>query len=266
MNIIITGATDGIGKQTALELAQLGHQIFIHGRSQQRLSETKKWILSQFSTAKIETLLADFASLNEVEQMANNFISSGIKLDILINNAGVFEKKLAYSVDGYELTFAINHLAHFYLTHLLLPIIKSHSHARIINVASMAQASAIDFDSLNAEKGYNSYDAYELSKLCNILFTFKLALELEGTLISVNALHPGVISTKILHAGWGIGGGSWHSGAATTIFLATNEEGKNNTGHYYVNKQKARASSASYIFENQEKLWQKSMEMCNLKF
>jgi len=266
MNILITGATDGIGKQTALELAQLGHDIFIHGRNAERLSETKSWIQSLHPTAKIETFLADFASLDEVKQMANSVLSKNKQLDVLINNAGVFEKYFKKNTDGYERTFAINHLAHFYLTHLLLPQLKSQAFARIINVASMAQATSIDFNALNGEKGYNPYDAYELSKLCNILFTFKLATELEENSITVNALHPGVISTKILHTGWGIGGGDLHSGAVTSVFLATSPEGAQSSGHYYINKQKENASRAAYILENQDMLWERSLEMCGLKF
>lgn len=265
MNILITGATDGIGKQTAQELAQLGHTLFIHGRNAARLSETQNWILSQVPNATIEILKADFSSLQEVKQMANNFLSKEKPLDVLINNAGVFQKQLTYSDEGFELTFAINHLAHFYLTYLLLPHLKTQPSARIINVASMAQASSINFEALNAEGGYNPYDAYELSKLCNILFTYKLARELKDKSITVNTLDPGVISTKVLHAGWGIGGGSWHSGAATSVYLATSPEGSKSTGHYYVNKQKSQASRVAYILENQDKLWEKSLEMCGLK-
>lgn len=264
MNIFITGATDGIGKQTALELAQLGHSLFIHGRSAARLSETTNWIQSQVPSANIESFQSDFASLQEVKQMADSFLAKGRNLDVLINNAGVFEKQLTYSRDGFECTFAINHLAHFYLTHLLLPLLKTQSSARIINVASMAQASSINFEALNGEDGYDPYSAYELSKLCNILFTFKLARELKNYPISTNALHPGVISTKVLHAGWGIGGGSWHSGAATSIYLATSLEGSKNTGHYYIDTKKSQASRTAYNLENQEKLWKKSLEMCGL--
>ncbi len=264
MNILITGATDGIGKQTALELAQQGHSLFIHGRSSARLSETKNWIKAQVPSATIESLNADFASLKEVEQMANSFLSKEKSLDVLINNAGVFEKQLAYSTDGYERTFAINHLAPFYLTHLLLPHLKLQSSARIINVASMAQASSINFEALNGENGYNAYDAYELSKLCNILFTFKLAKDLKEHAISVNTLHPGVINTKVLHAGWGAGGGSWHEGAATIVYLATSDEVRGETGHYYVSKHISQATKAAYIKENQNKLWKKSLELCGI--
>lgn len=266
MNILITGATDGIGKQTSLELAQMGHTLFIHGRNAERLSETKSFIQSQHPKAIIETFMADFASLTEIKNMAITILANNKPLDVLINNAGVFEKHFKKSADGYERTFAINHLAPFYLTLLLLPKLKTLASARIINVASMAQASSIDFEALNAEKGYDSFDAYELSKLCNILFTLKLANILQKDSITVNALHPGVISTKILHAGWGFGGGSWHSGAATSVFLATSSEGAQNSGHYYVNKQKAKASEAAYIPGNQDILWKKSLEMCDLKF
>lgn len=264
MNILITGATDGIGKQTALELAQLGHTLLIHGRNTKRLSETKNWIQSQVSNATIDPFLADFASLGEVRKMAAAILDNGKPIDVLINNAGVFEKHLIKSTDGYERTFAINHLAHFYLTLLLLPSIKHQTSARIINVASMAQASSIDFDNLNAEKGYNSYDAYELSKLCNVLFTFKLARELKESSITVNALDPGVINTKVLHAGWGMGGGTWHTGAITSVFLATSTEGEENTGYYYVNKQKSQASKAAYITENQDRLWEISRAFCGI--
>lgn len=264
MNIFITGATDGIGKQTALEIAQLGHRIFIHGRSEQRLLETKNWIIAQVPQAIIDTYRADFASLSEIKKMAENFLTSGNSLDILINNAGVFEKQFAYSSDGFERTFAINHLAYFYLTHLFLPLLISQPDARIINVASMAQASSIDFNSLNAEKGYNPYDAYALSKLCNVLFSFKLARDLKDKSVSVNTLHPGEISTKILHTGWGFGGSSWHAGASNLLFLAVSKEGKENTGEYYVNKRKSQASKAAYIIENQEKLWKISCRMCNI--
>lgn len=265
MKIIITGATDGIGKQTALELAQCGHQVFIHGRNNQRLTETKNWILDQVPKAEIQTFLADFASLKDVAEFANQLRSLNTSFDVLINNAGVIEKKLTYSADGFERTFAINHLAPFYLTLLLLPHLKKQTSCKIINVASDAQASTIDFNALNAEKGYNTYDAYALSKLCNVLFTFKLARELDKNQITVNALHPGVISTKILHAGWGMGGGSWHSGAATSVYLATTSKEDQGSGHYYVNKQKARATAAAYDQKNQDLLWEKSLLMCKLK-
>ncbi|MBN1649932.1 MAG: SDR family NAD(P)-dependent oxidoreductase [Bacteroidales bacterium] len=265
MKTIITGATDGIGKQTALELAQLGHHVFIHGRNEERLSETKNWILNQVPNAEIQAFRADFASLKEVSTFAKQLLSLNTAFDVLINNAGVIEKKLAYSADGFERTFAINHLAPFYLTLLLLPHLKKQTSCKIINVASDAQATTIDFNALNAEKGFNIYDAYELSKLCNVLFTFKLAREVDQNQITVNALHPGVISTKILHAGWGMGGASWHSGAATSVYLASTSKENQGSGHYYVNKQKAKAVAAAYDKENQDLLWEKSLQMCQLK-
>lgn len=265
MTILITGSTDGIGKQTALEMAQRGHHILIHGRSQQRLEKTRDWILEQVPESKISLFKADFAVLSEVKQLAETLLDSSLLIDVLINNAGVFENNLAYTADGYERTFAINHLAPFYLTYLLLPQLKTRPAARIINVASNAQASHIDFNCLNAENGYDAYRAYELSKLCNVLFTFKLARKLDSFPVTVNALHPGVISTKILHSGWGMGGGSLHQGAGTSVFLATSVEGGETSGHYYENKQKSRASKAAYDIDNQDMLWEKSLNMCCLR-
>jgi NAD(P)-dependent dehydrogenase (short-subunit alcohol dehydrogenase family) len=261
--VFISGATDGIGKQTALELAIKGYNLYLHGRNPERIKETKAWIRKQVPGANIKSFLADFSSLAEVKQMAESFLDQDLPLDILINNAGVFEKKLSFSKDHYERTFAVNHLAPFLLSNLLLNKLKTRTDSRIINVASMAQASSIDFETLNAEKGYNPYEAYELSKLCNVLFSFKLAKILKNHTLAVNALHPGVISTKVLHAGWGMGGGSWHEGATTSVFLATSAEGGKNSGFYYSNMRKAKASPAAYIPENQDLLWQKSMEMCS---
>lgn len=264
MKIFITGATDGIGKQTALELAQLGHHLFIHGRKSNRLEETREWILAQVPNTNIELYLADFASLSDVQSMANTYRSKHESLDVLVNNAGVFEKKYSLTKDGFERTFAINHLAHFYLTLQFLPLLKVSSSARIINVASRAQASHIDFDNLNAEKGYDPYKAYELSKLCNILFTAKLARELSQTSISTNALHPGVIDTKILHAGWNIKGDALKNGAATSVYLATSLDIGKTSGLYYIDKQISRPSKAADKIENQDKLWEISLKMCNL--
>ena len=181
---------------------------------------------------------------------------------MLINNAGVFENEKIFTSDGYEMTFGVNHLAHFLLTILLLDLIKSSAPSRIINVSSMAHSgNEFDLENLNSEKSFSSYNAYAISKAANILFTYKLAKDLEGTGVTVNALHPGVISTKLLHKGWGIGGASLESGAATSVYLASSDEVEGVTGKYFSNKRRSRSSSLTHDEELQQKLWDISYKM-----
>ncbi len=254
--ILITGATDGIGKQTAIELAKLGGKIIIHSRNEKKCKKTVAEITNKTGNSDIDHLSADLASLAQVKEMANAVISKYERLDVLINNAGVFENEKIFTFDGYEMTFGVNHLAHFLLTILLLDLIKSSAPSRIINVSSMAHSSnEFDLKNLNSEKSFSSYNAYSISKAANILFTYKLAEDLKGTGVTVNVLHPGVISTKLLHKGWAIGGDSLESGAATSVYLASSNEVEGITGKYFVNKHESSSSSLTYDKELQEKLW-----------
>ncbi len=163
--------------------------------------------------------------------------------------------------DGYELTLTVNHLAHFLLTNLIISLLEKSKDGRIINVSSMIHADSIDFDNLNGDKYYSGSYAYSLSKLCNVLFTYKLTRLLSNTNITVNCLHPGVINTKLLRAGWGGGEASVVEGARTSVFLATSDEVKGISGKYFVNMKEAKSKPVSYNHDIQDRCWEKSMEM-----
>ncbi len=189
-------------------------------------------------------------------------------LKVLINNAGVFEQSKRLSKDGYEMTFAVNHLAHFALTLLVLPLLSKNQPSRIISVSSMAHSYDIDFSNLQGEKGYSGYTAYSYSKLANILFTFELAERLKnlGLNITVNCLHPGVIGTKLLRKGWGIGGGSVEEGARMSVYLAESDDVSNITGEYFRDMRVSSPAEVAYDREVRKKLWEISEKLTSVKF
>jgi retinol dehydrogenase 14 len=256
--ILITGSTDGIGKQTALDLAEMVASVIVHGRDPERTMNVAAEIKESTGNPSVDFFVADFSSLQEVKTLSDQLHEKYDRLDVLINNAGVYMKQRELSKDGFEMTFAVNHLAHFMLTHLLMDLVKKAAHSRIINVASMAHAHEMDFDNLQAEKFFDGYTAYSLSKLCNIIFTYELARRLEGTSITVNCLHPGVIKTKLLRVGWGMGGGSLSSGSKTSVYLASSPEVEKVTGRYYANSRPAISAKVSHDPVFQNKLWQMS--------
>ncbi|RLD53720.1 MAG: short-chain dehydrogenase, partial [Bacteroidetes bacterium] len=219
--ILITGSTDGIGKQTALELAGLGCHVIVHGRNPELTESTANYIASKTGNNNIDFFVTDFSSLQDVKQLSDEIHTKYKNMDVLINNAGVFLNERKLSLDGFEMTFAVNHLAHFYLTNLLLDLLQNVQQGRIVNVASMAHASELDFENIRGKKYFDAYTAYSYSKLCNIMFTYYLAEKIFDSTITVNCLHPGVIGTKLLHAGWGSGGSGIHEGSKTSVYLAT---------------------------------------------
>jgi NAD(P)-dependent dehydrogenase (short-subunit alcohol dehydrogenase family) len=259
--VLITGATDGIGKQTALELAEMGATVLVHGRDPRRAEKAVKQIKKATGHEKMKTLMADLSSLKQVRRMAEQVIENHDRLEVLINNAGVYENRHRISQDGFEMTFAVNHLAHFLLTNLLLDLILKSSPGRIINVSSQVHASHIDFDNIQAEKHYSAYEAYSLSKLCNILFTYELADRLQNTGVTVNCLHPGVIDTKLLKAGWGMGGSPVTQGSKTSVYLATAPELNTVTGTYFKNMKPTESSRISYDAATRRRLWQISEQL-----
>lgn len=264
--ILVTGSTDGIGKQTVLDLAQTGATMLLHGRNRARGERVVDEIKKATGNDRIEIFIADFSSLNDVRSLAEQVRQKYNTLDVLINNAGVYETRHRTSEDGFEMTFAVNHLAPFLLTYLLLDLLKKAAPSRIINVSSIAHASSIDFENLQGENHYGGYEAYALSKLCNILFTYKLARLLEGSGVTANCLHPGTISTKLLKAGWGVGGSPVTQGSVTPVYLTTATELGGVTGKYFMDKKQKKSSRISYDQKIQKKLWLISEQMTGIVF
>lgn len=250
--IFITGGTDGIGKAGAVKLATLGYPVAIHGRSKEKLSEAKREIISISGRDNVYTFQADLSNLKEVKQMAEEVNSSIPEIYCLINNAGTFQHEKLLNADGFEMTFTINHLAPFLFTSLVLDKIRQSAPARIINVSSIAHRNAkIDFENMHGEKSYTAYNAYAISKLANILFTNELSRRLEGTGVTVNSLHPGVIETKLLKEGFGVKGGTLEEGCDNSVYLATSDAVAGVTGKYYVKRNISSTTSEA----NDPKLW-----------
>jgi NAD(P)-dependent dehydrogenase (short-subunit alcohol dehydrogenase family) len=268
--ILITGATDGIGKQTAFDLARQGHRVLLHGRN----PELGQAVLAELraatngaatGNAALEYFNADFASLAEVRRLAAEVQVKHERLDALIANAGVYLTQRQLSADGYELTFAVNHLAHFLLTNLLLDTLKRSAPARIVVVASQVHRSGrLDFSDLHLARRYDGYTAYANSKLANVLFTYALAERLKGTGVAANALHPGVIGTKLLHAGWGLGGAGVDAGAQTSVYLATSPKVAGVTGKYFEDKREQASARAAHDAQLQAELWRVSEQLAGL--
>lgn len=263
--ILITGATDGIGKQTALELAlQNSNEIIIHGRNEEKCKETIAELIEKTGNEKIKGTAADFSSLNDVAEMSDNIKENFDKIDALINNAGVYMNEKVLTADGYETTFAVNHLAPFLLTNKLIEKKMIPQGGRIINVSSIAHTRAsVDFENLNGEIKYDAYGAYAISKLANVLFTNKLSQMLLKDKITANSLHPGVITTKLLRTGFNVTGASLETGAATSVYLAASEEVAGVTGRYFVNKKIEDTSSLAADEELIDKFWELSMRFVN---
>lgn len=264
--VLITGSTDGIGRQTALELAAMGAAVIAHGRNEQKTIDTVEDIIRKTNNTNISSVTADLSSLKQVHLLSKKIISEYKKLDVLINNAGIYFKERQLSEDGYEMTFAVNHLAHFLLTNLLLDLIIKSALARIINVSSIAhQRAVLDFENLQGEKSYDGYGAYALSKLANVLFTYELADRLKDKDVTVNCLHPGVIDTKLLRNNFAMKGASLKEGAATSVYLASSPEADGITGKYFINKEETPSSEISYNKQYQKRLWDISEKLTGLK-
>ncbi len=257
--ILITGATDGIGKQTALELAQMGHKVLVHGRDKEKSEAAAAWIVEISGNDKTEAVHADLTDFDEIKTLSETIKARQSCLDVLLNNAGVFENEKVILPNGLERTFMVNHMAPFVLTLELLDLLKSTPGTRIVNVSSMTQSGSIDFDNLNGEKYFDPYNAYAVSKLENVLFTYKLARILSNSDVTANCLHPGVINTKLLHAGWGMGGASVHQGAQNSVFAAVSPEMDGKTGLYLVSQKPVKSVAISYDRKVQERLWEISL-------
>ncbi len=260
--ILITGATDGIGKQTAYELAKLNHNVILHGRDEQKCIDVTNEIKKKTNNHSLDYFVSDFRSKANVFQLASKIIDRFEFIDVLINNAGVYLKHRQINDDGIELTFMVNYLAHFILTIKLIPLLKNSKQGRIINVSSIAHESArLELTDLNLAKNYSGYIAYANSKFLNILFTYALARKLSSTNITVNALHPGVITTKLLYEGFKITGSDVSVGAQTPIYLSISNDVEKVTGKYFEKNEVTRSSKKTYDINLQEKIWEVSCEL-----
>jgi retinol dehydrogenase-12 len=271
---LVTGATSGIGRITASELARLGARVIIVGRSPEKTEATSREIRAETGASSVESLVADLSSQACVRQLAEQVRGRCDRLDVLVNNAGAMFLKRTQSVDGIELTLALNHLSYFLLTNLLLPLLKTSAPSRIVNVASDAHKGAsIRFDDLQGARKYSGWKAYKQSKLANILFTNALARQLDGTGVTVNSLHPGFVRTNFLQVferrwgGWLIRAVadriamSPEQGARTSIYLASSPDVAGVTGRYFVKEQAVTSSPQSLDRATADRLWQKSAEM-----
>jgi NAD(P)-dependent dehydrogenase (short-subunit alcohol dehydrogenase family) len=259
--VLITGSTDGIGKQTALDLAKKGYHVLVHGKNREKGMSVVSEIKKLTNNNSIDLLIADLSIQKEIKGMSDEIIKRYDHLDILINNAGVYQIKYELSEDNIEMTFAVNHLAPFLLTRLLLDLLKTNHNSRVINVSSMIHANYIDFQNLQFEKNFVGGEAYSLSKLCNILFTYKLSEILKAGNVTVNCLHPGVINTKILRLSFGNIGAPVQEGSKTSVFLADSVRVENITGKYFVDKKMANSKSITYDKEVQNRLWEISEKL-----
>jgi NAD(P)-dependent dehydrogenase (short-subunit alcohol dehydrogenase family) len=264
VNILVTGATDGIGRQTVLDLAKPGVHIAVHGRNAKRIGDVRRSL--EKKGAGTSGVVADLASLSDVRAMAKEIATAHPELDVLVNNAGVFMNERVVTKDGFETTFEVNHLAPFLLTHLLLPQLEASGAGRVVNVSSMAHSGVrVDWDNLQGEKHFDGYNAYALSKLANVLFTIELARRLGPRPITVNALHPGVVSTKLLREGFGSRGPDSHEeGAATSVFLATSTSVAGKTGGYYSRSRLTAPSNAAQDPATQKRLYELSARMADV--
>ncbi len=255
--VLITGSTDGIGKQTALDLARKGARIIIHGRNPQRLQNAKKEIIEKSGNKNIDTLTADFSSLAQVKQMADEILANYSRLDVLINNAGVFLLDRELTVDGLEMNFQVNYLSPFLLTNLLLPLLKRSAPARIVSVSSALHSKTIlDFENLQGQKKFDGIQAYALSKLGNIYMTLELAEKLAGSGVTANCLHPGGVDTKMLRTAMKMTGISVEEGAAPSVYLASSPDVANITGKYFYHQEIGRFSEIASDVNARKKLWQ----------
>lgn len=267
--ILITGSSAGLGKQAALALAKQGATVLLHGHDQQRLEESRQAILEETGNSHVEAYLADFADLSEVRKFAQTLQARHPRLDMLINNAGIGAGKIAearreLSRDGYELRFAINYLAPFLLTHLLLPCLRQTPPARIINVGSVGQ-SPIEFSDVMLERHYDPADAYRQSKLALAMFTFDLAEELKGEQITVNCLHPAsLMNTRMVYESLGYALSTVEEGRDAVMYLATSPALDNVTGKYFDQRRQARAHSQAYDLAARRRLQQLSERLTGL--
>jgi retinol dehydrogenase 12 len=273
--VLITGATGGIGFYTARALARAGANVLLHGRSAKRGDVAVDTIKQEVPGAEVTFLEADLNSLAEIRTLAADVLHLAPKLDVLINNAGVVQDRRSVTVDGFETTLAVNHLAPFYLTHLLLERMKASSPARIVTVASSAhQGMKIKFEDMNAELSYSGGIVYSRTKLANVLFALELARRLQGTSVTSNCVHPGAVRSGFANGESGMVGMTYklfgrfflspEEGAKTSIYAASAPELASTTGQYFVKSKAVLPSRQARDPLVAKRLWEETEAMLGL--
>lgn len=279
---LITGGTDGIGRATALAIAKTGAHIILVARNPEKADDVLEEIQEETYNQNVSYLLADLSSQAEIRQLATEYCAKYDRLDVLINNAGGYFYKRQETVDGIELTFALNHLAYFMVTGLLMELLittgQKTGDARIVNVSSSGheyRRKGIIFDDLMITRNYNAMKAYSQSKLGNIMFTYELAKRLQGQPVTVSVLHPGFVHTgitrnahhiahKIFNRFAWVVATSSAKGAQTSVYLATSDEVRGVSGKYYEKSRPIQSNSASYDESQWKRLWDISLQMTGI--
>ena len=273
---LITGGTSGIGKAAAVALAAMGADVVVVGRNRERGEAALREIKAQGHNESVRLMLADLSVQAEVRRLAAEFLGRHDRLDVLVNNAGLVQSKRTETPDGIETTLAINHLAPFLLTNLLLERLKQSAPSRIITVSSEAQRwGNMDFDDLQSTQKYRGFPVYGMTKLANIMFTYELAERLKGTFVTANCLHPGAVGTNF---GKNNGGPmtlffraakpfmrSPEQGADTLIWLASSPDVEGVSGKYFSDRKEIEAKKVAYDPAARRKLWEISEDLTGLK-
>ncbi len=279
-NCLITGATSGIGRSAALALSKIGANIYFIARDRNKAEILKKEIFDN-SGKESHEIIADLSSLKQIKQAAEDFKSLDVSLDVLLNNAGIMNTERKITEDGFEEVFAVNHLAYFSLTCLLLDKILTGQTKRVINVSSDAHrfVKSVNFEDLHSEKEYKMFKVYGQSKLANILFTKKLATLYKDKGLTTNCLHPGFVSTSIgsqnknspflvwlIQFASPIFAKKSEKGAETSVYLCSSEEVANVTGEYFIDCKRAPITKGAQSLEDADRLWNISSELTGLSY
>jgi NAD(P)-dependent dehydrogenase (short-subunit alcohol dehydrogenase family) len=271
---MITGATSGIGRSSAIELGKMGAKLVLVCRNRDRGEELMREI-QRGGNPDVDLMIANLESQAQIRKLAADFLATKKPLHVLMNNAGMFNMKRAVTSDGIEEVFAVNHLAYFMLTLLLLDRIKESAPARIINISSdLHQRAKMKFDDLGGERSYGGMSSYAQSKLGNVLFTYELARRLAGSGVTVNCVHPGAVATNLASNSGAIVGTAWKlagafmkspdQGARTQVYLASSPEVEGVTGKYFIDAKEAASSAESHNLEVARRLWEVSAKMTSL--
>ncbi|HXU72348.1 MAG TPA: SDR family NAD(P)-dependent oxidoreductase [Polyangia bacterium] len=263
--ILVTGSTDGIGREAARVLVGRGERLLVHGRTRDKAERAAKELGGE---PVVEPVAGDFGGLDEVRALAAEVARRAPRLDVLVNNAGIYAGRRGVSADGFELTLAVNQLAPFLLTHLLIDAGVVGAGARIVFVSSNVHRSvrALDFEDLDRTREWDGYGAYADSKLMNVATAFELARRLEARKVAVNAMHPGVIGTKLLHRGFGgSGGADVARGAAGEVKLAIDPALEGVSGRYYDMTEESKASALAEDRALQARVYEVCLERTGAK-